>query len=492
MLHFVKMKDQYDHYHFIYVDDYEKYGNTESDKLPLSYVNKHIIEIGSRRFENNLRITDLVSLNPPKSHGLCKFFIDTEKNPGIFDVDFKDGVRIYDKNSMKIVFHGFIDHSEHVHNSQFFVCLGSDKFLSHTKVSIETHGMHAIETMYFLARAAGKNVNLDEPTSSQIFSQREFVIIMPIGNLALQESVTIANTTIYHKLDSYEDFMIRKSSMIQHDSNWDGNNLRIRTKVSADNFFDAVMEGYRKISTIIDCLAFRSDFSFPKYESNGNDSDVQFSLYRFFSRIKIFPKIFCRQIGAESHLFFDLQTITENRLVFDYQATRFFDVVKNLFEPILSKDLKNMDQNEHSILLSLHWLRLGIFSNEFIEKIMFLYNALEFSMSTTTSNKKFSKDELKDIQTKINELILSEDQKKRIDNKISELNSSSLFEKVEQYCHDNSISVTEEEWKNIRSTRKKRNDIIHGKKDVKVNLDEIEKLQTLIEKIILKRVNIIE
>ena len=42
-------------------------------------------------------------------------------------------------------------------------------------------------------------------------------------------------------------------------------------------------------------------------------------------------------------------------------------------------------------------------------------------------------------------------------------------------------------WDIIKKCREKRNDVIHGKKDVVVNSDETDKLQTLIERILLKR-----
>jgi hypothetical protein len=69
------------------------------------------------------------------------------------------------------------------------------------------------------------------------------------------------------------------------------------------------------------------------------------------------------------------------------------------------------------------------------------------------------------------------------------LNDSSLFEKLEYYCKENNISIHEEEWKLIHSARTKRNEIIHGKKDIIVKQNELEKIQTLIEKILLQRLN---
>lgn len=486
MLHFVKMKDQYDNYVFVYVDDYQKYRNFESDKIPKSYVNEHIIEIGSRRFDKGIMIMQLIPVYTPKTLPYCEFLIDVKDNTELKNIDYKDYVKIIEKKSGNVVFNGFIDHSYNSQNSQFFICIGGEKTFSHTKISLSTNNVNPNETMYFIAKTGNTNVKFDESVKKQ-FTQREFVIIMPVGNLILQENISIGNTTIYHKLDSYEDHLIRKSEVANKDEDWNGNNLRIRTKVVADSFYSAVMQGYKKISTIIDCLAFRSDFSLPYYEISGKKINFDFSSYRYFSRIKVFPKIFCRERASAGYLLFDLMTVIENKLVFDSQGYRFFEPVKDLFEHLILKESDSLTPLERSILASCHWLRLAIFSRDMIERLLFLYNSLEFAISEINIKKEFSNDELNLLKTKVAELHFTEKQNAKIIQQINDLNNPSLFDIIEQYCDENNISITKEEWDLIRSTRRKRNDIIHGKKDVLVNLIENEKLQTLIERILISR-----
>lgn len=132
---------------------------------------------------------------------------------------------------------------------------------------------------------------------------------------------------------------------------------------------------------------------------------------------------------------------------------------------------------------------MGIFSEDLTEKLIFLYNALEFTISGISPPKKFSKDELTQIKSKINEITFTTEQKTRLESKITELNNLPLFGIIKQYCIEKQIPISDKEWEVIHNTRTKRNDIIHGKKDIKVDIDEVEKLQTLIERLLLSRLN---
>ncbi|MCH9658395.1 hypothetical protein K0U27_06830 [archaeon] len=486
MLHFIKIKDQFDNYHFVYVDDYKKYRSIDQDNLPPSFVDKHEIWIGSRKFDQGIFLMSL--MHPKSGKDICEFFIDYEKNPILNDIDLKDAVKVIEKESKKNVFGGYVDHSSRSHNSQFFACEGGTKYFSHTKTAFTSSNISSFELADFIARCAGQTIKFDDSIKPKL-DVRDFVLIMPIGNLALQENITIANTTIYHKLDSVEDHLIRIQDFAYQDLDWNGNNLRIRTKISADNYFDAIMKGYQKISTVIDCIAFRSDFSYPNYKQNKQIHDVLFSCYRHFSRIKVHPKIFCKQIGSNGHIIFNLKTITENKLVFDYGAKDFFNLVNALFEKLLLKDKNTLNQNERSVLSSCHWLRLGIFADDRIERLIYLYNSLEFAISGISPTKQFSASDLELIREKIQGLSLSDTQLNKIKIRINDLNSSSLLEKLEFSCKEYDISVEDGEWELIRSIRTKRNDIIHGKKDVMVTQEELEKLRTIIEKILLEKMN---
>ena len=88
------------------------------------------------------------------------------------------------------------------------------------------------------------------------------------------------------------------------------------------------------------------------------------------------------------------------------------------FENLLEKDPDSLTQSERAILSSCHWLRLGIFSEDPIEQLIYLYNSLEFAVSGISIPKKFSSGELEKVKQTVENLELSEDQIMNIKNNI--------------------------------------------------------------------------
>lgn len=487
--HFVFMQDEHDNSVAVYVDDPSKFEPRDANKIPMPKDDQHIIFIGSRKFEKGISV-GYISTNPRNTlEAAAGFRIRKDKSPEINEVDYKDEVKIIEKSSGNTVFAGFIQGAINADGIISFRCLAGTKNSSYQKLSYEPHFTNTPDELYFISKTAGGlKVKFGESFLKKInLHEREFLLIMPLENLILREDLAFGDVTIYHNFDSNEDYLIRKSKTGSKDSDWNGNKLRIKTIVKATDFFDAIMKGYQKISGVIDWLALRSDFSFPSYENKGTKSKVYFSMYRHMSKIRTPQKIFCKELNDASFVFFDMHSILETILVFDHEARSFFDAVKELIEPLLAKSEDQLSTTERALLSSIHWLRLGIFSQNLIERLMFLYNSLEFAIADLSGEKPFSKDELKQLRQNITSLSLNAKQQKKVDWAFGDLNKSSLNEIITQFCNNEGISMTSEEWNIVKKCREKRNDVIHGKKDVIINSDETDKLQTLIERILLKR-----
>jgi len=63
-----------------------------------------------------------------------------------------------------------------------------------------------------------------------------------------------------------------------------------------------------------------------------------------------------------------------------------------------------MSKKELRIVSSLHWLSLAINSNNSLDKILYLWTALEFILSESKLEKKFNKSDREEIMRKIVEL----------------------------------------------------------------------------------------
>jgi hypothetical protein len=64
------------------------------------------------------------------------------------------------------------------------------------------------------------------------------------------------------------------------------------------------------------------------------------------------------------------------------------------------------------------------------------------------------------------------------------LNNPSLLNQLKRLTESEDIDLSEEEWENIRKSRDKRNDIIHGRGNVVFADDEAIKLSFIVSKII--------
>ncbi len=482
--HFIKKKDRFDNYVFEFSES--DLPTQKSDKTPQTFVDKHIVEIGSRPFDEGVWLWSFVPRmgnKPP----LVEFFLRSEKNQNLSDIDFKDWVKIIEKSSGKAIFGGYIAESHFVHDDLFFSCIGLEKYLQYSRITLEFLELSVHDSLYFMSKLSGLETNIaPELLQKMHLQERDFVIIMPLKNLVLQENIAIGNCEIYHKLDNIEDHLIRKANTGINDSDWNGNHLRIRTIVRANDYHSAIVKGFERISRIIDWFGFRSDFSFPSYES-ATLHPVPFSAYRHFSRITVPPKIFCRDKESSGHVFLDLRSIVENRLVLDTFAENYFKSTQDLFQELLTKDTDSHSNIERAIIEACHWLRLSLFSVDTTERLLFLNMAIEFATANLQSNTLFPNDKIVELKKGLDPITLNAKQKEVLESRLNALNDAPLFERIKHFCESNTISITEDEWKLIHSARKKRNDIIHGRTRIKVNVDELEKFQTLIERMILKR-----
>jgi len=490
--HFVMMKDKHENTIFEYVDNPKNYEPTQPEQLPPIQRDKHTIVIGSRKFDKGI-LMQYFERNPKNSLDIATgFWIDQDENSSLIEVDYKDIVQIYDNKSKKLIFLGMIESASISHSIISFRCHSGSKDLHYQHLLLETHVNDLVEQMVFIMQIAGEksfriNPELLEKRNTE---SREFVIIMPVDNLMLQEDVQIADVEIYHKPITNEDYLIRQSDTGKKDQDWNANKLRIRTTVVANDFYNAIMLGYKRISMIIDWVSFRSDISFPSYEFKGKKKEINFSMYRNMSRIKTPSKIFCKEKDSPNYLIYDLNSIIDNPIVLEHQADYFFNITKELIEPIFSKKWNELSDLERNLINSMHWLRMGRFSQSKTERLMFLYNSLEFAISDLPSKRLFSKEEIKSFRKKIIKEQYSEKKKTKLEFALSQLNKSSLNETLTDFCEQFYIAFTENEWKVIKNCRTKRNDIIHGKSDIKVETFETDKLQSLIERILLKRLNV--
>jgi hypothetical protein len=145
------------------------------------------------------------------------------------------------------------------------------------------------------------------------------------------------------------------------------------------------------------------------------------------------------------------------------------------------------------LLQVLHWLRKAIQEGTNIDKFLDLWIAFELLISGESSEKVFLKGDIE----KFRQLILNSDfcdlQKKIIIKKIERfINNNSLMEKFYRLIKRLEISFSDDEINTLDTLRNKRNDLVHGKKDIEVVDDELDKMRTIIERVFIEKIGLLK
>ena len=82
--HFIKKRDQFDNYVFEYAESVNK--TPHMDEIPKTMIDQHIIEIGSRKFEQGIWMR-YISPPQPNIPQVAEFFLFGEKNSNLKNID---------------------------------------------------------------------------------------------------------------------------------------------------------------------------------------------------------------------------------------------------------------------------------------------------------------------------------------------------------------------------------------------------------------------
>ena len=447
--------------------------------------------IGDRIME--IKVLKLDPGRPGNPIGSFEFTISIT-DPSLKMIDCKDDVYAFRKADGVGVFGGYVDELFYTDKNAVLICKGGNKDYDKLKSSFNFLSPNPYKIQYFLARLMFKKnkIHFDgELTRRMNLIEREYVIIMSVKNLEISSDFEIANATFYNPLNADEDKIIRESTTGKIDPDWNEKFPRVKVTVKSTNFYDAIHLGYEKIAKTIDLIALRCDVLFPTFKDTYKLLD--FSNDWYFSRVSLPTKIFCKEKESSESCLFDMRLLAETILKPE-DPKKYLEPILNAFGNIINKADTDLTNSERLIVRSLYWLRSGIHSINPIDKLLSLSLSLEFATSEIRPAKIFSKQEIRRISKYLIKLgegdtPLSSKQLEILTKKIDDLNNAPLLSRVEKFIKDNEIPFTKTEFELIRQVRRKRNDIEHGKKNIEVEREELEKLQSLIEKIIFIRAN---
>lgn len=482
--HFKKIIDKYDNNEFVYIGNLKQY-NKNIKKHPSSPVLKgqNKLKISGYEFDKEVMTIYLRPSGPGNSRGLAEFWLDLEKNPNFLNVDLKDELEVYNKSN-QLVFKGFINNYESSDTTGFIFAQDMSIKMEHERVSAEFNNMHPTDCVGLLTESAGFNFC---PSSPYNISERNFVIIIPVQNLIMNASFAIGDVEFYQKFDTLDDSLIRESKTGRENQLWNGNFPRAKIIVQAKQFYEAITKGYHKIARAIDVIALRVDFSFPSIKIKQSKIDFNFSYYKNLAKVKIPTWIYCREQLTKSHCFYNIETLRENILNLDIDPGNYFNNLDALCGDLISKE--DPTQEEKNLIQTLHWLRRSIQEGNKKDKLIDLWTSFEFLISGINIDNLFTEQDKIELKNIISKTYLDTFQKNAMEGKIDMLNDPPLLSKFRKLIEDLDVIFSQDELNILKVTRNKRNDLIHGRRDIEVKDLELTKMRTIIEKILLAKIN---
>lgn len=486
--HFKKVRNEFDNDEFVFIEDLESYNKLieKRGRADRATNNTNILEIGGDKFLEGVLTVHLDPSGSKKPKGIAEFWINLEKNPNIKKSDLTDGVKIYDLEN-NLIMGGFVINSQISENTLFLVIRDGSLKLESKKMSLEMGGgISPAEKIAFITECSGLKSHFHGISVNT--SKREFEVILPVINLIIDDEFKIGDVTFYQKFDTSDDSLIRKSDFGRSENSWNGNFPRAKVNVKANSFYQATHRGYNQVTKAVDVISLRNDFSLSSFNVNGEEKQINFSYYKNLSQVKISPWIYCRQKNTQSYIIYNSEFKNANILALQHDPQDFFSGINDLCSELVSKS--GLSQKEKNLLQSLHWLRRSMQDGNDKDKLADLWTSFEFLNSGIKEDippfDKSLREKLKGILV-IDEL--SPRQKEIVENKLNSLNDIPLMRKFDIQKEKYNLEISEEDIHILKLARNKRNDLIHGKKDINVDEKELKKMRTIIERLLIEKVS---
>jgi len=473
----------------IFVDPNEFYSDRNilrPGKLENSY-----IEIGGGKFTEFEFLNLHRQVNTPSRF---RFSLDTsiKENHKFFEIDFRLTLKLYISNEIK--FQGYIvTFLTDGQNKRFnFICEDPMGLANLQKIGLIQSPLpkgYGSNVVAFLSDLMGLNYST-KSIQGLDDSQRDFLILVPIQNFDIGDSLDIGSVEI---TPSISDILFLSDKQIFHQ-------FKSFAKVvvrKQNSIFSAIEIGLKMIESAINIINLRIRFPvfLHEYHYSNPKTAAKPTGFIYLKDVK-----YNAEIGFKKPWFENLPF--EN----DILVQKYFNPVSPLMN-IVNEDFEN-SQNNLLIDRILHYLNLAETNTDRIKGFLDIWIALDFTIVRffDNSGKRFGKAELNlvksycenfaitqnsAIQGELNEGLITKEEyehKKQRNHEITSrlvdllnmFNQRSLNEKLNGVLDKYDIELSADDWSNYRSARKLRNDIVHGRKQRKPKDEEYNILSKII------------
>ncbi len=438
-----------------------------------------MLRIGGQRAEDSLLLT-----------------LDIKATSNLSKVDYNDDIRLEIDvgKGMESIFGGKTSEVNRVKDDELaLICRSHGLTLEDTIIpGLLMRVSGGAEKFYYILRDSGwppEKLTID---GLDVRDRKRFCLVLtPIANIEADKPFGIGDVTFMKLGQEYKDAM----KSLNPESNrgfpeMDENRVWARVYVPAPHFYEARVSGIEKIDMALSLLAdVRSD-SRPFHFSDQGYIPVSWRRTDRFSRVTRVPWVYIQDLTTKECILANTEFIMSVKKLEMTSAIRSrLEKGTDKLQILFQKPSEGLSKREKGLVHALHWLHRARDEGTDVDKLIYLWNAIEFISAATKPQRLFSKEETKTIRKLTHNSVSSDDLEKarkvdRLDELLTMLNNPSLLTQLKRLIESEYIGISEEEWEHIIKSRDKRNDIIHGRSNVFFDDNEATKLSFIVSKII--------
>lgn len=438
-----------------------------------------MLRIGGQRAEDSLLLT-----------------LDIRATSNLSKVDYNDDIRLEIDvgKGLESIFGGKINEVDCLENNELAItCRSHILTLEDTIIpGLLMRVSGGAEKIYYILRDSGwppEKLSID---GLDIGDRKRFcAVLTPIANVEADKPFGIGDVTFMKLEQEYKDAM-RSLNPKSNPSfpKLDEDRIWARVYVPAPHFYEARVSGIEKIDMALSLLAnVRSD-SRPFHFSNQGYIPVSWRRTDRFSRVTREPWVYIQDLTTRECILANTEFIMNvKKLEMTPSLNSRLEKGTDNLQILFQRTWEDLSNREKGLVHALRWLHRAREEGTNVDKLIYLWNAIEFISAPTKLQRLFSKEETKTIRKLTHNSVNNDDPKKalkaeRIDELLAMLNNPSLLTQLKRLTESENIDLSKEEWEHIRKSRDKRNDIIHGRSNVVFDDDEATKLSFIVSKII--------
>lgn len=485
--HFEKFKDEFGNNQFVYVDDINGYKQRIQELIKQGTVPRRPYQItcGELVLDSPF-LYHLVTPGFGRAHfGEAYFFVNINKNPDFFKLDYRDPVIIKWSDTNELAFNGF-SHEVYVSNdSALFLCSGGPRRLFEGKVTCELIEVPPQDAMYFMVKIAANMKPVFHSGPQPLLDKRNFKVVFPVGDLILPSDFTIDKVLFTSDASKIITDKIKASKTIGEQP-WKGNVSFAVVEVTAEHFLEALNKAEEVAKRAVDWIQFRTDVSLPCISDEGKRIMLSYSMSKAFSKCYLIPYGLAIDSITKGAIFNLLNVQSGHPLVFNHSPQDFFDPLIPTLEKLEQINKQN-GESVQSLYETLSWLMQSFEIESLIDNLLQLWIAFEFICTNEKVSILVTEPSIKNTILAVQHLALPTEEEAALIQSIKQVNEVPLMAKWQKLLLRLDASLTEKEQRLIHKLRTERNNLIHGKKSAKLTFEDIEKFRSILERIFIKK-----